>query len=203
MQENKNYGIETLISSIDHDQREYLDRIQKGLNTFDRGCKHYDTSCADRMRQYPNSGVLCEHNCEYCESFRWTIDRAKHYAQKTGLSVSEVLESWEKDRSYWYLNYYQDCNQPKIEDDARIFNSVEDWKKSVGDKGFRCTMCGGVSTDPCSCNSGLTVSKNKICDWKTYGLIPTGVPVYFIKERKNARIFMPIAWEEKDGKDLQ
>lgn len=36
---------------------------------------------------------------------------------------------------------------------------------------------------------------------ETYGFIPSGISVYFVKERRNARIFKPIAWEEENGND--
>lgn len=193
-QEN-NYGIETLIKAIERDLKEDLERKQRGTFSMGRGCWHYNEKCVDKMRQYEKTGVLCENECEYCNKFKWVIDRAKHYAEKTGLSVDEVLESWEEDRSYWFLNYYQECNQPELKDGTKVFASIDEWRKSVGDKGFRCTMCGGVSTDPCKCNSGLPMKSGKNCDWTTYGLFLSGVSVYFVKERKNARIFKPIAWE--------
>jgi hypothetical protein len=46
--------------------------------------------------------------------FNWVISRAKHYAHHRKLSVEDVLNGWEGARNYWWLNYYQDCNQPKI-----------------------------------------------------------------------------------------
>jgi hypothetical protein len=52
----------------------------------------------------------CYH--KYCDKYKWVIERAKHYAQKTGIPYEEIIEIWEEDRSYWYMNYYQDCNQP-------------------------------------------------------------------------------------------
>ena len=201
MEETKNYGIETLIRAVERDLKKDLERVQRGTSTMGRGCAHYNEKCADNMRQYEKTVVLCGHKCEYCEKFKWVIDRAKHYAEKTGLSVKEVLESWEEHRSYWFLNYYQDCNQPELKGETVFFASVEEWRKSVGDKGFRCPMCGGVSTDPCECNSGLPMKNGKTCDWKTYGFIPSGISVYFVKERRNARIFKPIAWGEENGND--
>lgn len=187
----KMYGIESLIQAVVFDQQNY------GSDNY-RACKQFSDTCIDKMREYEKAGVLCEHKCGYCEKFKWIIDRAKHYAEKTGLAAQEILKSWEELRDYWFLNYYQECNQPKLEGDTRVFASVDEWRKSVGDKGFRCPVCGGISTDPCECNSGLPMTRGKKCDWTTYGLIASGISVYFIKEQRNARIFMPIAWEEKE-----
>lgn len=136
----------------------------------------------------------------YCDKFKWIIDRAKHYAEKLGLKWEDVLNSWEADRSYWYMNYYQDSNQPEIKGDkVRVFDTVEGMLESVGlKKGFRCPRCGGVSKNPYQCTSGLEMSKGKICDWKVYGLfgdLGKGVFVYCKDKLIGEYIFMPVAWE--------
>lgn len=51
---------------------------------------------------------------EFLRHFNWVICRAKHYAYHLGRDVSSVLDEWESKRTYWWLNYYQDCQQPKI-----------------------------------------------------------------------------------------
>ena len=51
---------------------------------------------------------------EFLRHFNWVINRAKHYAVRTDTTVEEVLDGWEEKRSYWWLNYYQECNQPKL-----------------------------------------------------------------------------------------
>jgi hypothetical protein len=50
---------------------------------------------------------------EFLQKFKWVIGRATHYAHRTNRSVEDVLWSWESDRDHWWLNYYQDCRQPK------------------------------------------------------------------------------------------
>ena len=191
-------GIESLIQAVKHDQEIDIERKQKGFSTFDRGCDNFNEQCADKMRQYEKTGFLCEHQCEYCDKFKWVIDRAKHYSEKTGLQLNEVLKGWEEGRNYWFLNYYQDCNQPKLEGETKVVESIEEFKKEVWEKGFRCPMCGGVSTNPQECDSGLLMKSGKRCDWKSYGLIPSGICVYFIKERQVIRIFKPVAWENEN-----
>ena len=144
-----------------------------------------------------NEGSRCQ------EKFEWVIARAKHYAEKTGLPWESILDAWEKRRSYWYMNYYQECNQPEIKgDNVKIFDSVEDMRKSMGEMKFRCPSCGGVSSNPYECNSGKEMSKGKVCDWKVYGLfgdLGKGVYVFCKDKVKGERIFMPLAWEMKEA----
>lgn len=52
----------------------------------------------------------CSH--KYCDKYKWVIDRAKHYAEKTGRDFEEIIEIWERNRTYWYMGYYQECHQP-------------------------------------------------------------------------------------------
>lgn len=129
--------------------------------------------------------------CRCCGCYDWAIARAKHYGERTNTPWEKILESWEEQRDYWYLNYYQECNQPEIKDaKVRIFDTVEDLLKSAG-KEFRCPACSGVSKSAYKC----TCEK---CDWKAYGLFGTmgkGITV-FVKDRLVVNeIFMPIAWE--------
>lgn len=51
---------------------------------------------------------------EFLKHFNWVINRAKHYAVKKNISIIVVLNEWESKRKYWWLNYYKNCNQPKI-----------------------------------------------------------------------------------------
>jgi len=37
----------------------------------------------------------------------------EHYAAKSGKTAEEVLKIWETDRTYWYMNYYQEDNQAR------------------------------------------------------------------------------------------
>ena len=65
---------------------------------------------------HPEGCVACGGKCfhKYCDKFKWVIDRAKAYGEATGLNWEDVLDGWETDRNYWYMNYYQDCNQPEL-----------------------------------------------------------------------------------------
>lgn len=139
---------------------------------------------------------------EYCDKFKWIIDRAKHYGEKLGLNWEDVLDSWETSRSYWYMNYYQECNQPEIKGDkVRTFETVAEMLESIGRKGFRCPACNGISANPYKCNTGIEMSKGKICDWNVGGLfgdLGKGVFVYCKDKLTGETIFMPVAWENAD-----
>lgn len=138
---------------------------------------------------------------ELMEKFEWITDRAQHYAEKTGLTADEVLDAWEENRNYWYLNYYQEAHQPKIEGDkVRVFDTVDDFRSSVTDEGFRCPSCNGVSKDPQECTSGIVRSDGKTCDWKSYGLFGTmgkGATIFLKSDVQVIQIFNAVAWEAK------
>lgn len=51
---------------------------------------------------------------EFLRKFNWVIGRATHYAYYSGVRIEVILNEWEANRNYWWLNYYQDCNQPKL-----------------------------------------------------------------------------------------
>lgn len=135
---------------------------------------------------------------DYRAKLAWAVDRAKHYAEKTGLTAEEVLDAWERDRRYWYMNYYQEANQPLIDGKSvRVFATIPDFRASLGSRFFRCPACNGVTPHAYECKAG-TVRDGKTCDWKVYGFfrdLGKGVTVV-VKDRMIVeRIFMPLAWE--------
>ncbi len=139
----------------------------------------------------------------YLGKLAWVLDRAKHYAEKTGLDACDILNSWEKERSYWYMNFYQDANQPLIEDGkVRVFETLDELHTSIGENGFRCPFCGGVSKSPYECDSGIKVGEGKsamVCDWKSYGLfrcMGKGIYIFVKSEMRGDHIFMPVSYEE-------
>ena len=140
---------------------------------------------------------------DYRAKLRWIIQRAGHYAEKTGIAAKDILAGWENDRSYWYMNYYQDSNQPEIAGDAvRVFDTCDDLAKQIGQSAFRCPCCQGVSRSPYECDSGILIDRldgnHGPCDWKVYGLLRDlgqGVYVFVRGECRGERIFMPLAWE--------
>jgi len=156
-------------------------------------CEGYRTLLAKVVKDESQSKA---HN--YRAKLAWIVARARHYAEKTGLKAEDILDSWEKKCDYWYMNYYQDCNQPEIKTGSvRVFETCDELKTAIGQAGFRCPACGGVSKSPYECTTGIVINK-KPCDWKVYrlfGHLGKGITVY-VKEKMNANaIFMPIAWE--------
>jgi len=143
---------------------------------------------------------------ERLKVLKFAIDRAKHYEEKTGVSACDILTMWENARTYWYMNYYQYSNQPLLTESVRVFETVEELYESIGDKGFRCPYCNGVSKNPYECNSGIKLpllnsktEEKQICNWKVYGLfgsLDKGVYIFVKSELKVEHIFKPIAWEE-------
>lgn len=128
------------------------------------------------------------------EQLDWIIDRAKHYEEKTGISYLEIIDAWEEARNYWYMNYYQDCNQPLLNSDkVRVFDTVDDYKKAVGIEGFTCPKCEHVSLNPYECDS-------VDCDWKSYGLLGTmgkGIFIFVKDKMQGQEIFMPVKFVEE------
>lgn len=144
---------------------------------------------------------------DYRGKLAWVIERANHYAEKTGLDASAIIDKWEGLRTYWYMNYYQDSQQPLLTNERiRIFETQADLLSSIeADKHFRCPFCNGVSSSPYKCNSGIIVDtikgkngKNKVCDWKSYGLfgdLGKGIFVFIKDKMIGQTIFMPLLWE--------
>lgn len=169
-----------------------VERDCNGKNSC--GCFNPNGCSVEHRRK---DGERCTH--AYCDKFKWVINRAKHYGEKLGLDWQEVLNSWEAKRDYWYMNYYQEANQPRIgSDHVRVFETVGEMLQSIGDKGFRCPMCREITKNPYRCDTGLEMSKGEICDWKVYGLfgdLDECVFVYCKDRLRGERIFMPISWE--------
>lgn len=126
--------------------------------------------------------------------------KLEEYSTVLYIPKEEILTAWEKDRNYSVSNYYQEANQPSLKSEkVKVFETVEELLSAIGEKKFRCPACNGISSSPYKCDSGLETSKDKICDWKVYGLLgDMGKGMYiFIKEKLSGEtIFMPISWEE-------
>ena len=183
-----------------------LNDVIKGLEAKkdfrSRWCEHYTDKCKEYLKSYGDSQSDCGHNCEYCEKYKWAVDRAKHYEEKLGISWKEILKSWEDDRTYWFMNYYQDAEQPLIDsDNVFVFETVEELREKCGQQ-FICPCCKGISTDPYECNSGKKIGKKKICDWKSYGLFQHDLVFCYVKSmKKGTKIFMPVSL--KNAKEVE
>jgi hypothetical protein len=106
-------GIESLKNSV------LRDTLQGNQCFNENGCDHEFY----RMMPETNPNLIemgmtrkcvrvskCLH--KYCDKYKWVLDRATLYDERTGKTMDEIIELWERDRSYWYMNYYQDNKQP-------------------------------------------------------------------------------------------
>lgn len=140
---------------------------------------------------------------DYRAKLLWIISRANHYAEKTGLSPESILDAWEERRNYWYMNFYQEGQQPEIKGDTvKVFETVAELEESIDARGFRCPSCEGVSKSPYTCDTGI-IAHGKPCDWKVYGLfghLGKGVFVFVKEKLTGENLFMPVAWESATTK---
>lgn len=153
-----------------------------------------ETKGIESLRKAVDKDLQGSSSHDYEAKFEWVLDRAQHYAEVFGVEREEILKHWEQARNYWYMNYYQDANQPLLNTgNVKMFENLEDAKESFEGKGFRCPKCEKESSDPYEC------SQEK-CDWKIYGLfrdMSKGVHIG-IKDRLIVQnLFKPIAWEKR------
>ncbi len=191
-------GLEKLIKDVTRGLKEKTD-------FSGRWCPHYTEECDNKMREYAKTEHLCEHKCEYCDTFKFAIDRAKEYAKTCEKDYEEILDAWEENRSYWFLNYYQEANQPSIGKVDLIIDKPEDLRKLYGAKGFRCPCCGGASSDPQTCDTGITVkdyiasNAEHACNWCSYGFISSTYHVFVKSVMRSIPIFKPMQiWEAQE-----
>lgn len=163
----------------------------------ENGCNHEFTRMVPEdnprliamgITQSCRSVSKCSH--KYCDKYVWVLERAKHYAEKSGKTFEEILTIWETDRSYWYMNYYQECNQPLLNSGNIIMH--DDWiaelKKRFGNDAknwaFKCPQCGHIQTIQDFIDHKIDEPESKVmfscigryvknigCDWTLGGLL--------------------------------
>lgn len=142
------------------------------------------------------------------EKLQWIKDMVKHYSEVLGFSEEDIIEKLEERRTYWSANYYQEYNQPKLDDKVVIFDNLEQLQKIFPSGKFRCSICGGITTNPYECNSGIKRKDGKICDWKVYGLLKAHdgfrftIKDKFLETLRIDDIFKPIELEENTIEEL-
>lgn len=156
------------------------------------------------------SNTKCTH--DYCGKYKWILDRAKIYAEKTGKTVEQIIEIWETDRTYSYMNYYQEAKQPipnaeNIMDyDLWIAELKERFGNDAKKWAFKCPMCGNVQTAQDFINNKVEEPENKVyfscigryvkgkgCDWTLGGLLQ----IHKMAVMKDAIIFPVFEMAEK------
>jgi hypothetical protein len=144
---------------------------------------------------------------KYCDKYKWVIDRADMYAKFLNITKEEVIEAWEKDRSYWYMNYYQDCNQPEINGEKVI--KLEHWISQLKEKygedkskwSFKCPSCGHIQSmgdfekigvDPqnayCNCIGRYKQGLGG-CDWSINGLLAINKTTVISQNLRPVKVF--------------
>lgn len=73
---------------------------------------------------------------ELLKLFNWVICRAKHYSYVKNTPIEEILNGWESDRNYWWLNYYQECKQPKFNSYSLKPLNINGMRKQFKQHGF-------------------------------------------------------------------
>lgn len=179
-------GYKKLRDAVERDIQDQLEMTKRQNRPF--SCQFNEGGCN-------NPDCRCFH--KYCDKFKWIIDRVNHYAEKLNIPAAEILDNWEEQREYWYMNFYQECKQPLLDKAGKvyIFETNEDVVKSFDSKGFRCPNCKGVSSHPQICDSKKVVNK-KVCNWKSFGLFRLDLVTVVVKKPFSVtEIFKPINWE--------
>lgn len=131
--------------------------------------------------------------------------KIEEYAKGLNLPKGKLLQAIEENRNYCAVNFYQECNFPKLSN-VLIFSTRQDlWKKFSSGK-YICPRCDHITTDPYECNSGALMENKKVCDWKSYGLFGTlgkGINVIvlddFLLHPKIHHIFKPIELKDSES----
>lgn len=159
------------------------------------------------------STTKCFHS--YCDKYKWILERANHYADVCGSTVEKVVEAWEEGRSYWYMNYYQECNQVEIKGkDVLLYDAwIEELHKRFGKDPknwkFKCPSCGHVQSIKDFIDHGIESPEAKVyrncigryvkgngCDWTLGGLLS----INRVTVVKDLQAFPVFEMADKDSK---
>lgn len=127
--------------------------------------------------------------------------KLEQYSEILSIPAEVILERWENDRTGSLFNYYQEFNQPDLtKKDAYIFETTHDMNHAVGDDGFTCPRCRGISTSPTQCDTHNKLNgTTEVCDWNSYGLFGTlgkGVYVFNKETLTGDHIFKPVKFKK-------
>lgn len=152
---------------------------------------------------------------EWRQKYEWALARAQQYADALGTDRETVLAAWEEDRDYWYVNYYQESNQPDLTGEIGVVTLAE-WRaegeqlygKEQLDWRFRCPACGHVQTmrkfkeaglNPqlayLNCASRHDLGGKADCKWTIGGLLCVGGR-YVIDAKYRPRLIFEFADKE-------
>lgn len=133
----------------------------------------------------------------------WIRDRVKHYHEKLGFSEVDILEAFEKKRTNWSANYYQDSNFPLLDDKVKIFENTDELLEAIKSNQFICPACNQIQSNPYNCKSGYKDKNDKECNWTSYGFLGTlgkgfrfTVKESFLEQPKVDDCFMPVEFKD-------
>lgn len=188
--------------------------MKKGIESFTDAVKK---DCQDGQNCFNENGCdqdrpKCFHR--YCNKYLWVINRAKQYEQVTGIPYLKIIEEWETNRTYWYMNYYQECNQVELKPGK--FMLYKDWVEELNRRfgkdakqwRFKCVQCGHIQTIQDFLNHNIEHPESKVfyncigryvsgigCDWSLGGLLQINtmtvirdgqpIPVFEMDEEPN------------------
>ncbi len=139
----------------------------------------------------------------FSTTLEWIRKRVEHYSDILGFTQVELLEAFEKKRTYWSANYYQDSNFPLLDDKIKIFETLSELIAAIPSKQFICPACNQIQSSPYECKSGHKYTSGKVCDWKSYGLFGTAgkgfrftIKESFLEKPMVDDIFMPIEFKD-------
>ena len=128
---------------------------------------------------------------ELDKKYQWVLERAEQYARKCNTTKEAVIAAWETKRDYWWLNYYQECEQPSLDGKASVM-TTDEWRQEATrrfgpdklDWKFKCPACGHIQTprdfkdggkEPeraaTCCASRFGLGGSKTCKWTTGGFL--------------------------------
>lgn len=131
---------------------------------------------------------------EWKKHFDWALERAQQYADVLHTDRDTVLAAWEERRDYWFVNYYQECNQPDLTKKGNVV-TLDEWVKEGEslfgkdklDWKFKCPACGHIQSmrefknaglDPelayVNCASRHGLGGKKDCKWTIGGFLIVG-----------------------------
>ncbi len=125
------------------------------------------------------------------------------YSAALGVGQAELLAAFEKNRKYRATSFYRRTNFPRLENLTLLAN-MREFRKRYPSGCFRCPACGGISSNPVQCNSGLERGAGDArhrCDYKSYWPEHAGKGMRvlfreeFIEKPVVFEIFMPIEVE--------
>ncbi|MDH0341979.1 hypothetical protein [Chromobacterium haemolyticum] len=146
------------------------------------------------------SGSIGEERAVQIEGFLRRM--LAEYSQVLGIPAVDLLEAFEKRRTYSVINYYQEANFPSL-DGVSVLENLAEFQRLYPSKKYRCPSCGGESNNPYKCDCGPVTANGEACNWTSYGLFRTagkGMRVTFregfIDRPMVDEIFMPIEAED-------